>query len=171
MGDRHRAAVANLLAEERDDGAVGAQHVSEAGGDELCDGNRNRGLGSEKRGVAAVLGGLDGAVEGLDVDLADALRAAHDIGGIDSLVRRHHHELTDAVLHREVGNDLCAVNIIQDSFRGIVLHHRHMLIGSGMEHVFRPELVEDGIHARFAADSGNHNVRIDMGILLGHHQP
>ena len=40
-----------------------------------------------------------------------------------------------------------------------------------MEHIFGAELTEDGIHTRHAADGGYHDVGIDMGILLGHHQP
>ena len=48
MGDRHGTAVADLLAEERDDRAIRAQHIAETGGDELGDGNRNRGVKSEE---------------------------------------------------------------------------------------------------------------------------
>ena len=46
-----------------------------------------------------------------------------------------------------------------------------MLVSGSMEHVLGPELVEDGVHARLTADGGDHRVRIDIGILLGHHQP
>ena len=46
-----------------------------------------------------------------------------------------------------------------------------MLIGSSMEYVLRTELVEDSVHSRLAANSGDHHMHIDVGELLGHHQP
>ena len=80
----------DLLAEAGDDGAVGAEDVAEAGGDEAC--------------LADLGAALDGKSETLHVDLGHALGAAHDIGGVDGFVGRHHHHLVDTVLHAFVSH-------------------------------------------------------------------
>lgn len=72
MGHCHRAAFGDLLAETRDDGAVGAEDISETGGDEL--------------GSALLLAGFDGKAKGLDIDFGKTFGAAHDIGRVDCLV-------------------------------------------------------------------------------------
>ena len=59
IGDRYGAASLYLTLEERDDRTVGAEHIAEAGGDKLRD--------------AFYLARLDGMVEALYVNLADAL--------------------------------------------------------------------------------------------------
>ena len=72
MGHCHRAAFGDLLAETRDDGAVGAEDVAETGGHEL--------------GSALLPAGFDGKAEGLDVDFGQTFGATHDICRIDRLV-------------------------------------------------------------------------------------
>ena len=72
MSHCHRATFGDLLAETRDDGAVGAEDVAETGGHEL--------------GPASFLARFDGKAKGLDVDFGKTLGAAHDIGRIDCLV-------------------------------------------------------------------------------------
>ena len=72
MGDSERTAISNLLLEQRDDGTVATQHITEAG----CD----------KLGDALYLAFGNGFIELLTVNLTDALAAAHHIGGIDCLV-------------------------------------------------------------------------------------
>ena len=86
VGDGDGSALLDLLLEEGNDAAVAAQHVAEAGGDKL--------------GAAFHFAVLDGFVEALNVDFADTLRTAHDVGGIDGLVGGNHYELLDAVFHR-----------------------------------------------------------------------
>ena len=77
VGQRDRAALTNLGLEQWDDAAVGAQHVAEAHGHAL------------HFAVAGV---------GLEQHLGDALGCAHDVGGVDRLVRGELHEALHAVL-------------------------------------------------------------------------
>ena len=55
----------------------------------------------------------------------------------DSLVCRHHHKLRSPVFHSQVGKNLRTRHICLYRLRHIVLHHRHMLVRSGMEHILR----------------------------------
>lgn len=70
--DGEWSASRQLLAEERNDRAVGAEHVSEAGGDKLRD--------------ALDFALFDGFVEALHIDFADAFGAAHHVGWVDRLI-------------------------------------------------------------------------------------
>ena len=79
VGDSDGTAVANLLPEEGNDRAVGAQHITEAGGDELGSSRRtahlSRGdethLVGEIRQERAESLAFDGLVEALDINLTD----------------------------------------------------------------------------------------------------
>ena len=109
--NRNGAAAADLFPEQRDYGAVGTQHITKAGGDKL---------GAVRTLAGMALGRLHGfqlelAVQALDIDFADTLAAAHDVGGIHGLVRGDHHKLFGAVLYAHIGNDFCAVNVVEDS--------------------------------------------------------
>ena len=77
MCDRDRASLAYLFLEERNDTAIGAQHVAESGGDELrpllC--------------LSIAMFAVQELVQGLHVNLADTLGATHDVGRIHCLVR------------------------------------------------------------------------------------
>ena len=114
MGDGDGASLLNLFLEQGNHRAVGAEHIAEAGCNKLR---------------------VDNLVERLHVNLADALRASHDVGRIDGLVGRHHDKLLHSVFGTEVGNDFRAPHIVLHALAGVVLHHRHVLVGSGMEYV------------------------------------
>ena len=167
VGDGDGAASLDLLTEERDNGAVGAQYIAEAGGDELGDGWRAIDLG--ERSVGAAL--CDGFVEGLAVNLADALGAAHDVGGVDGLVGGNHDELLGAILDGEVSDDMGAEDIVLHCHGGVVLHHGDVLIGCGMEDIVGPVVSEELLHAGGVGDRGNDEYGVDGGELASHHQP
>ena len=113
---------------------------------------------------------LDGLVETLHVDLTDTLRTTHHVGRIHGLVGRDHHELLHPVFHGVVSDDLRTPDIVQHSLRGVVLHHRHMLVGSSMEHVVRPERTEDLLHTALTADTRHHHLRLNVREVPRHHQ-
>ena len=166
MGDGDGAAFLDLLTEQGDDGAIGAEDIAEAGGDELGDGRAAIDLG--KGGVGSAL--CNGFVEGLAVDLADTLGAAHDIGGVDGFVGGDHDELLGAILDGEVGDDMGAEDIVLDCHSGVVLHHGDMLISCGMEDIVGTVLGEELIHAGLVADGGDDGEGLDIGEAVGHHQ-
>ena len=113
---------------------------------------------------------LQSPVQTLHIDLTDALRASHHVRGVHSLVCRNHHELLHPVFHAQVCDDLRTVYIILHSLRGVVLHHRHMLVGGSMEHIVGPELPEDLLHPVFLADTCHDGLSRNLRILILHHQ-
>ena len=157
MRHRHRPSLAYLLLEDGDHRAVGAEHVAEAGGDEL--------------GVSLHLTFLDCLVEALHVYLADALRAAHHVGWVDSLVGRYHHELPRAVSHRQVGDDLCSMDVVYHALVGIVLHHRHMLVCGRVEDIVGTVFVEYTFHHAHICDVRHNSFRSNLRPVVAHHEP
>ena len=151
VGDGHRAAGLDLPAEQRNHGAVGAQDVAEARGNEL--GRRQAFL-------------LDLAGERLHIDLADTLRAAHHVGGVHGLVGGDHHEALDLVFDGQVGQDFRAHDIVLDGLGDIVLHHRHVLVGRRMEDVLGAVSLEDVLHPGLVGDVGDDGGGVDFGPFL-----
>ncbi len=90
VGNRYRASLGDLVPEPRNHRAIGAEDVAESCRDEL--------------GAARVGALLYGEAEGLDVDLGEALGAAHDVGRVDGLVGRYHHHLLDVIFYTFVGH-------------------------------------------------------------------
>ena len=156
MGDGDGTALAYLFLEDGDDGAVAAQDIAEAGGDELGD--------------ALDLAFLDGLVQGLAVDFADALGASHDVGGVDGLVGGDHYELLGAVLDGKVGYHARTIYIILYCYAGVVLHHGDVLVGGGMEDVVGAELGEDLLHVVLVGNAADDGVTGYIGELACHHQ-
>ena len=154
---RYRSSVLDLLLEQGNDAAVRSQHIAEACRDKL-------------RRVLRLAVRLDGTVQALHVDFADALRAAHDVRGVHRLVGRYHDELLHAVLHTHVCDDLRAVDVVQHRLRGVVFHHGHVLVGSGVEHIVELILAKQRVHARLAADARDDDPRVHVGELVLHHQ-
>ena len=132
MRHGNRTTLSDLLTEQWNHRAIRAQHVSEAGGNKLR--------------LTLDLSILDSLIETLHVDFADTLRATHYIGGVHRLIGRNHHELLHPIFHGQVGNDSCTVDIVLHGLARIILHHRHMLVGSGMEHIVRTEHLEHSLH-------------------------
>ena len=156
MGDGDRASVADLLPEDRNDAAVGAEDVAEAGGDELGD--------------TLDLALLDGLIEALAVDFAYSFAAPHDVGRVDRLVGGDHHELLRAVLDCEVRDDAGAVDVVLDRDCRVVLHHRDVLVGGRMEDIFRLVLSEDALHVVLVGDAGDDGLVRNVGVVPCHHQ-
>lgn len=150
MGDGERTALLQLLAETGDDAAVAAEHITETGGDEL--------------GLSGNLALADAHAEGLHVDLGQTLGSTHDVGGVDSLVGRHHDKTLHTVFHGRIGQDAGAHDIGQNGLTGIFLHQRHMLIGRSMENglrtVFAHHVVDPGGYAHIANDRHDIDFRI-----------
>lgn len=151
MGDGHRAAGLDLPAEQRDYGAVGAQDVAEARGNELG------------RRLAFL---LDLAGERLHIDLADTLRAAHHVGRVHGLVGGDHHEALDLVFDGQVSQDLRAHDVVLDGLGDIVLHHRHVLVGRRVEDVLGAVSLEDVLHPGLVGDVGDDGEGVDLGPFL-----
>ena len=175
VGHRHRSTVLDLLTEQRNHRTVRTQHITETGRHKLGAhrgpaGGRNevhlRGKVLEERGFPL----LQRLVETLHIDLTDSLRTTHHIRGVHSLVGRDHHEFLHTVFHTQIGDDLRTIYIIIHGLRRVILHHRHMLIGGGMEHVVGLELTEDLLHTALVADTRHHGLRGNLRESLGHHQ-
>ena len=156
MGDGHRTSVLDLLPENRNDAAVGAEHVAETRGHEL--------------GHTLHLALLYGLIEALAVDLAYPLAASHHVGRIDGLVGGYHHELLRAVLDGKVRDDSRSVDIVLHSDCRVILHHRHVLVGCRVEDVFRLMLTEDALHMLAVGNAGHYSLVLDVRILPLHHQ-
>ena len=75
---------------------------------------------------------FDLGVKTLNDHLTQTLRGAHDIGGIDCLVRRDQDETLAPVYHGRIGGLVGADRIVLDGFVGTVLHERNMLVGRCM---------------------------------------
>ena len=156
MGHRDGPAVLDLFAEKGNHRTAGAEHVAEASGHKLR--------------LSLMASFLDGLVETLHIDFADAFRTAHHVRRIHGLVGADHHELLHAVFHGQVGHDLRAFHVVLNALAGIVLHHRHMLVGGGVEHVVGTVFSEDGFHVALVADGGHDGIGLDFRELAGHHQ-
>ena len=107
VGDGDGATALDLLLKQRDNAAVAAQHVAETHGHALHIG----------------VGGI-----GLDQHFADALGAAHDVGGVDSLVGRELDKALDVVLGRRSQQVFGAEDVVLDGLGRAELHERHMLV-------------------------------------------
>ena len=106
----------------------------------------------------------------MHIDFADAFGAAHHVGWVNRLVGGNHDELLDAIFHAEVGNHLRAPDVVLHAFARVVFHHRHVLVGGGVENIVGLKLVEDFLHAVFLANARHHGVRRDVWIFVFHHQ-
>ena len=160
--DRDGTALLDLLFEDRDDAAVGAEDVAEADGHELgADVAEEFCICLEVEFFLAAaglcvmreelrdLGGLaflDLGVETLDDHLAQTLRGAHDVGRIDGLIGGNQHEALAAVHHGRVSGLVGADGIVFDGLAGAVLHERHVLVGRCVVHDVGLVLLEDLEH-------------------------
>ena len=147
---RYRAALSDLLFEQGDDAAVAAQHVAEAHRHEV------------RIGAAAV--------HHLHHHLAQALRGAHDVGGIHRLIRGDQHELLHAVLHRGHGHFIGAEDVVLDGLVGAVLHQGDVLVGGGVEHQLRSVLGHDVVQTAHVPHGADEHLQIQlrMGVAQLH---
>ena len=164
MGDLDRTALLDLLLEDWYHATVTAKDVAETSSDEL-------GLWVlNVLKVRVVLKGSvgNGSIKSLTVDLADALGAAHYVGWIDGFVGGDHDELLGAILHGKVSYYARTINVVLYGFGWIILHHRHMLVGSSMEDVLWPVFGEDFLHAVFFTNRGNDGLHTEVFVVISH---
>lgn len=142
IGDGHRTALRDLLLEERDDGAVGAEDVTEADSDEV--------------GFRVL------PVHHLDDHLTDTLRGPHDVRRVHGLIRGDQDEALHAGVSRGTGGLECTHDVVLDGFVRAHLHERHVLMRSCMEDHVRPVLLHhaaDTVGVPAGADEG-HEVQL-----------
>ena len=152
---RHRAAGLDLALENRDHGAVRAEDVAEAGGDEL-------GLPLHHAVTLRL-------VQALNIDLAYSFAASHHVRRVHSLVGGHHHEAANAVFDRKVGQDLRAEDVVLDALARVVLHHRNVLVRRGVEDIFRKERFEYVLHPVSLGDRRHHGGAWHRREVMRHH--
>lgn len=136
VSDFDWTASGNLLFEDRNDAAGGAQDVAETNGHEL--------------GAGRIGGG-----EGLKINLGKALGCAHHVGGVDRFIGGDKDETFDAELQCEFGKASGAETVVLDGFAGLAFHHGHVLVGRGVENDGGMEAVQDVAHARTVKDIGD----------------
>lgn len=156
VGDGDGLMATYLFLEDGDYRAVGAQHVAKTRGDKLS------------RSGGGIF--FEHAVEALDIYFTDALRAAHDIGGVDGFVGGDHYKFLRAILDGEVGNDLGAEDVVNDTLVGVILHHGHVLVGRSMENILWTCLTEEALHETGVGDVAHYGVSQDVGPLTAHHE-
>ena len=138
VGDGHWTAFCDLLLEERDDGAVGAEDVTEADRDEV--------------GLRVL------PVHHLDDYLTDTLRGTHDVRRVHSLIRGDQDEALHAGVGRGTGGLEGTHDVVLDRFVRAHLHERYVLVRRRMEDHVRLILLHH------AADT----VRVPAGADQGH---
>ena len=104
--------------------------------------------------------------------LAHALGGAHHVGGIDRLVRGHHHEPLRAVFLAERHQVSGAEHIVVDSLDAVAFHQRHMLVRRGVDDNLRMVFPENPLQRLHVGDGANFNPQIqpvaieDFQLLL-----
>lgn len=116
IGEGDRAALADLLAEDRDDRAARAQHVAEAGG----------GVDGVTAAALVVVGGGHQA-------LTHELGGAHDVGGVHGLVGAGEDDALDAGLAGGADDVLHAEDVGLHGIEGRALAEDDVFVGGGVE--------------------------------------
>ncbi len=117
MRHGHGAAGGDLLHEQRDHAAGGAQDVAEAD-----DGRAHR----------ALAGGVK------EHDLRGALRRSHDAGRIDGLVARDEHETLDVVADADLGQVARGQRVVAEILERILFAQRDVLVRRRVQNDLRP---------------------------------
>ena len=176
--DRDGAALGDLLLEQGDDGAVGAEDVAEAHGDKLgvdvlpvqrlivpFAGGLVAQVG-EELGDLIGFARLDLGIEGLDDHLAKALGGAHDVGGVHGLVRRDEDKTLTAVGHGGVGGLVGADGVVLDGLAGAALHEGHMLVRRCVVDDLRPVGLADLEHAAAVPDGADEGDEVQVRVRV-----
>ena len=155
MGDRQRAALLELTAEQRHDGAARSEHVAEPDGHE-----------ARPRHVTFV--GLCGCreVQGLGIEFGQPLARPHDAGGVDGLVRRDLHHGQSPMAQGRVGDVAGPEHVGERPLDGVELDHGHVLQRRRMKDEVGPMLREHMLDAHPIADVGRDFPRA-IGVELG----
>ena len=139
--DRDGAAAADLLAKKRDNAAGRTEDVAEAHGDIL----RCRAV-----------------VHHLHDHLAQALGRAHDVRGVDGLVRRDEDKALRAEAIRRLRDVVRAEDVILDRLKRRRLHERHVLMRRRVAHEIRPVTVKDLHDALTVAHGADEHDQIQL---------
>ena len=182
VGNRDRTSLLDLLLEDRDDTAVGAEDVAETNGHKLgLNVAEEFGVGHQVKLLLAAaslrivgkelrdlrcLALLDLRVKTLDDHLAQTLRSAHDVGGIDRLVSGDQHEALTAVNHGRVSGLVGTDGVVLDGLAGAVLHEWHMLVRRRVIHDVGLVLLEDLEHFPRVAHGTDEGYEIELRVLF-----
>ena len=93
-------------------------------------------------------------MEVLTADLGSALARAHDVRRIDGLIGGDQHKRLAPRLARKRRHVPRAHDVIPDRCVHLLLQHRHMLVGRGMEYHIRSVLLECRFDGSAVADVG-----------------
>ncbi len=146
MGNGNGSACLDLAAEQRNHGAVRAQHVAEACGDKL--------------GLAALTGMI------LHDHLTTALGRAHDVGGIDRLIGGDHDKSLYPVFFSKIDHVERAEDIVLNRFGRRNLHQRNMFMRRRVEHDLRLILGKDAVHLRVITHGRDQSDQIQTVAVL-----
>lgn len=103
-------------------------------------------------------------VVGLNYHLAYALCGAHDIRGVDRLIRRDEHETLYAELVRRANGLERAEDVIFDGLVGVVLHKGHVLMRRGMVDDIRMIPRKHGVETLAVPDRAYEHLDVDLGM-------
>ena len=132
MRNRYRTTVADLLLEAGDNRTAGSEHIAEPH--------------RLESGVPRL------QIRGLAIGLGETFRRPHDIGWVDRLVGRDHHEGLGPVSHRRIRSVAGSQHIGLDALERIVLDQRDVLQRGRVEDNLRPQLGEDHIETDIVTD-------------------
>src|SRR5690606_17323197 len=139
------SSASNLLAEKRNDGSRGLQHIAES----------NHAEASRRTAL----------MQRLQDDLREALGRAHHIGRIDGFVRRNENESFDAALQRRLGRVHRAEDVVVDSFDDVLLHDRHVLVGGRVVDRLNPVDLQDLFHSALVMRITEQSHQFDLELL------
>ena len=119
-----------------------------------------------KRTVAYLVAGIAGG-RGLDRPLGQRLGGAHHGGRLDRLVGRDEHERAHAGLAGDPGDQPRGERVVAHRLDRVQLHHRHVLVGGGVEDDRRAVLGEHLPHPLLLLAVGEHrDGRAHVAVLL-----
>ena len=145
VGYGYRATMGDLLFEQGNHGATGAQHVAEPDNSELS--------------VAFL-------TQTLQHLFAQVLCGTHYVGGVHCLVRRDQHKFFNAVFPGSQGCVVSAKHIVFHCFGRTAFHQRHMLMGRCVENYLGPVGIEDLLQSLLIPNGSNLHVHSQEGAVL-----
>ena len=95
---------------------------------------------------------FDLGVKTLNDHLTQSLTGAHDIGGVDGLIRRDQYEALAAMDHGGVCGLVGTDRVVLDRLVGAVFHKRHMLVCCCVVDQLRSVFLKDAEHSAAVAD-------------------
>ena len=174
--NRHRAALGNLLFEQRNDRTIAAQNVAETHSHKLCLERladhclRNTLLlvhlvGKEHRQIFC-RAFFHRPIKALNDHFAQALAGAHNVGGVDRLIGADQYEALTTIDHSRIGSFICTNYIVFNGFTGTCLHQRHMLMGCCVVDYIRPVCRKKAGQTAAIPHGTNQNLQIQLRIIF-----